>query len=198
MGTPLKAARLARGWTHPQAIERMRQVAASMGEEIPLRGMRVQLSTWENGRRRPCAFYRRVFCALYQCPPDALGFPPTSVGAGTLGAGVEVVTALLYTAPLTLAELRSVPPARVRLYTEVALADPRTPTPAELTTGLRRAKAEQPAWLDRERLHACAHAAHRATTLPLPVPVAGQVPDWVTTGRLIGSAIATTVFTTPA
>ncbi|MBV9143445.1 MAG: hypothetical protein JO115_21440 [Pseudonocardiales bacterium] len=196
MATPLKAARLARGWTHPQTIERMRQVAATLGEEIPLRGMRVQLSTWENGHRYPCAFYRRLFCQLYHRTPEQLGFSPPHRGADTRGVGIEVMTALLYTAPLTLAELRVVPPARVRLYTDVALADPRTPTPTELTTGLRRACREGPAWLDWERLRACEHAAHRAHTTTWPVPVAGRVPDWVTSGRLVGSGIAVAVFTT--
>lgn len=197
MATALKAARLARGWSHPQTITRMRQVAAAMGEQLP-RSMRVQLSMWENARRRPCAFYRRLFCQLYHCTPEQLGFPPTPVAADTRGVGVEVMTALLYAAPLTLAQLQAVPPARVRLYTEAALADPRTPTPEALTEGLRPACREQPAWLDRERLAACEHAAHRAHTTALPVPVADQVPDWVTTGRLVGSGLAAAVFTTLA
>jgi hypothetical protein len=176
----------------------MRQIAATLGEELPLRGMRVQLSTWENGRRSPCAFYRRVFCALYHRTPEQLGCSPPDREADTRGMSIEVMTALLYTAPLTVAQLRSVPPARVRLYTQVALADPRTPTPGKLTAGLRRACRESPAWLDWERLHACEHAAHRALTPAWPVPVTGRIPNWITTGRLIGSGIPTTMFTTPS
>jgi hypothetical protein len=109
--------------------------------------------------------------------------------------GIEAVTALLYAAPLTLTQLRTVPPGRVRLYVELALADPRTPTPADLTTGLRRARAERPAWLDRERLRFCEAAAQRTHTTALPIPLAGQVPDWITSGRLVGSTITAAVFT---
>lgn len=43
----------------------------------------------------------------------------------------------------------------------------------------------------------CQAAAHHATsTTPASGPV-GRVPDWVTTGRLVGSGIAAAVFTTP-
>jgi transcriptional regulator with XRE-family HTH domain len=195
MATPLKAARLARGWSKPELVTRMRQVAAALGEALPKwTSLRVQLAQWENGHHQPCEFYRRVFCQIYHRSPEQLGFP--SEGAGTRGVDIDVMTALLYTAPLTVAQLGVVPPARVRLYTEVALADPHTPT--ELTTGLRRACREGPAWLDRERLHACKHTAHRASATAWPIPVAGRVPDWITTGRLIGSGIAAAVFTTPS
>ena len=106
-----------------------------------------------------------------------------------------MITALLYAAPLTLGQLRAVAPSRVRLYVDLALADPRTPTPEALTEGLARARAEGPAWLDRYRLRACEHAAHRAISTALPVPVGGRVPDWVTTGRLVSSGITAAVFT---
>lgn len=196
MSTPLKAARLTVGWSQPQAIQRLRHLAADLGEWLPeTQTLRVQLSRWENGHRRPGGFYQRLFCQLYQRPPEHLGFPASPDGAGTQGVGIEAMSALLYAAPLTLAQLRTVPPARVRLYTELALADPRTPTPGDLTTGLRRAQAQAPAWLDHERLRACQAAAHHAQATALPVNGAGRVPDWITTGRLVGSTIAAAVFT---
>jgi transcriptional regulator with XRE-family HTH domain len=196
MSTPLKAARVATGWSQPQAIQRLRHLAADLGEGLPQTPtLRVQLSRWENGHRRPGGFYRHLFCQLYQRAPEQLGFPASPDGAGTQVVGIEAMTALLYAAPLTLTQLRTVPPARVRLYTELALADPRTPTPVDLTTGLRQAQVEATAWLDRERLRACQAAAHRAQATTLPVNGAGQVPDWVTTGRLVGSTIAAAVFT---
>lgn len=196
MATALKAARVATGWSQTQVIARMRQVAAELGEQLPgANTMRLQLCRWENGRQRPCEFYRRIFCQVYQRSPQQLGFPTPPDQAGTQGAGIEVMTALLYAAPLTLAQLWEVPPARVRLYTEVALADPRTLSPAELTAGLQKARTEKPAWLDRQRLRFCEAAAQRAQGSTLPVPVGGRVPDWVTTGRLVGSGIAAAVFT---
>lgn len=198
MATPLKAARAATGWSQPQVIARMRQVAASLGEDLPgAHTMRCQLCRWENGRQRPGEFYQRIFCMVYHLSPQQLGFPSPPNGASTGAVGVEVMTALLYAAPLTQAELRTVAPARVRLYTEVALADPRTPSPTELVAGLHRARVEEPAWLDRTRLQICEHAAHQAQATTLPVLVEGRVPDWVTTGRLVGSGIAAAVFTTP-
>lgn len=196
MATALKAARVATGWSQPQLIARMRQIAAGLGEQLPgAETMRLQLYRWENGHRRPEEFYRRIFCAVYERSPQQLGFPTPPDQVGTWGVGIEVMTALLYAAPLTLAQLRAVAPARVRLYTEVALADPRTPSPAELTEGLQRARVERPAWLDRQRLRFCEAAAHRAQATALPVPVTRRVPDWVTTGRLVGSGIAAAVFT---
>lgn len=197
MATALKAARVATGWSQTQVIARMRQVAAELGEQLPgANTMRLQLCRWENGRQRPCEFYQRIFCQVYHCTPEQLGFPPTPLRASTGGVGIEVMTALLYAAPLTLAQLLRVPAARVRLYTDVALADPRTPSPAELVAGLHRARQEAPAWLDQTRLNVCEATARRAQLTAPPVPAAGRVPDWVTTGRLVGSSITTTVFTT--
>lgn len=128
MATALKAARMLTGWSQPEVVARMRRGAAGMGEALPPspETMRVMLCHWENGRRRPGEFYRRVFCVVYQCPPEQLGFPPVGP-AGTGRVGTEVMAALLYAAPLPTDMLEQVPPARVRLYVSVALADPRTP-----------------------------------------------------------------------
>jgi hypothetical protein len=196
MATALKAARVVTGWSKPHLVERMRHVAVLVGEDLPQwTTMRVQIAHWENGRHRPCAFYQRVFCEVYGRTPEQLGFPPPRIEGAV---GVEVVTALLYVAPLTLAQLRRVPATRVRLYVEVALADPRTPTPTDLAAGLHRARAQGPAWLDRDRLRACEHAAHHACTGTPAIPPGwrvGTVPDWVTTGRLVSATIAAEVFT---
>jgi transcriptional regulator with XRE-family HTH domain len=54
MATPLKAARLARGWSKPELVTRMRQVAAALGEALPKwTSLRVQLAQWENGHHQP-------------------------------------------------------------------------------------------------------------------------------------------------
>lgn len=201
MATALKLARVTAGWSQTQVLTRMRQAAAAVGEELPGRAsLRVQLSQWENGHRRPCEFYRRVFCAVYHRPPEHLGFPTIAADAVPGGIVADVVAALLYTAPLTTEELRAVPPARVRLYTAVAAADPHTPALTELTAGLRQARAHPPAWLDRDRLHVCDTAAHQASsTYPTATTtVAGRVPDWVTTGRLTSSVTAAAALIAPA
>lgn len=193
MATALKAARVAAGWSQPQVIERMRRVAALTGEQLPgANTMRLQLCRWENGRQRPCAFYRQIFCTVYQRSADELSFPPF---ADTQDVRAEVMTALLYAAPLTITQLATVPPARVRLYTQAVLADPRTPPPAQLQAGLAHARERRPAWLDRERLQVCERAAHRASTEPTTPHSAELVSDWLTTGRLVGSGIAAAVFT---
>ncbi|MGH3569999.1 MAG: hypothetical protein ACRDRH_29105, partial [Pseudonocardia sp.] len=135
-GTALKAARHARGWTKPDLMQEMRAVSARVGERLPVdTSMRVSVARWENGHRQPGEFYRWLFCQVYSATPGQLGFPPFEL-LPEVAPGHAVLTALLYTAPLTTTELATVPPARARMYAACALADPRTPDPADLAAGL--------------------------------------------------------------
>ena len=69
----LKANRLARGWTVPEAVARLAALCESEGlGQVGL--TRQQLSHWENGRGKPGERYLDLLCRLYATRADRLGF----------------------------------------------------------------------------------------------------------------------------
>lgn len=73
--TPLGRARAARGWSQAKAARAMRLIAEQWDWEIAAEAsLKVLISHWENGLRRPNEAYRVLLSAMYRTPPDDLGF----------------------------------------------------------------------------------------------------------------------------
>ena len=71
--SPLRAHRLAWGWTLEEAVAKLRMIyAAQWGNEPALSHQR--LSQWEIGADIPSARYLDTLCQLYASRPDRLGF----------------------------------------------------------------------------------------------------------------------------
>lgn len=75
MSTPLRQARLARGWTQREVTDRLITIAEARGQRTP--GLVAPiircLSQWERGLRVVSATYRELFCELYEATPAELG-----------------------------------------------------------------------------------------------------------------------------
>jgi hypothetical protein len=195
MATALKAARHAVGWTKPELIARLREVAthAGVGVAAP-ESLRVMLAGWENGYRTPTQLYQRLLSQVYGRSAAELGFTTTPAGTGGGPVDPDAMAALLYLAPLATPALGRVAGSQARFYTACVLTDPHCPPPHQLATGLRRVLVECPAWLDRARLRICVGLAWDARDAP--ELGTGQVPDWVRATRLHSCGTAAHLFTT--
>ncbi len=72
--TLLRAARLSAGLKQSQVILALQHEAAAEHTSIAYpRSLKTMLSRWENGARVD-EIYRRLFCKIYQLPPEDLGF----------------------------------------------------------------------------------------------------------------------------
>ncbi|MBM7058222.1 XRE family transcriptional regulator [Streptomyces durocortorensis] len=73
--TPLGRARVARGWSQEKAVRALVLLARSRGWQVASEpSLKVQLSGWEHGRRRPNETYRLLLCAVYRATAEELGF----------------------------------------------------------------------------------------------------------------------------
>lgn len=78
--SPLKAHRLARGWTIDKAVEAFHQMCARDG--LGARGLTVRSwIEWEQ-RHPPCADYQDLLCRLFRTGPVQLGFARSYAPAG--------------------------------------------------------------------------------------------------------------------
>lgn len=195
MATALKAARHAAGWTKPELITRLREAATRDGVGVAApESLRVMLAGWENGHRTPTQLYQRLLGQVYGRSAAELGFTPTPAGTGGGPVDPDAMAALLYLAPLTTPALERVAGSQARFYTACVLTDPHCPPPHLLAAGLRRVRAQDPAWLDRARLRICVGLAWDARDAP--ELGRGQVPDWVRATRLHSCGTAAHLFTT--
>ncbi|MGL5826310.1 MAG: helix-turn-helix domain-containing protein [Nocardioides sp.] len=93
MTTRLKQTRVAMGWSQSQLIMKLRSHANSTGTTLPDPAtLKTQVSRWENGHRRPEAFYRLLLCAVYGRTEEELGLAD-HVPADRLPAPEMVTTA---------------------------------------------------------------------------------------------------------
>jgi hypothetical protein len=176
----------------------MRREAARIGEQLPGKSsLHRMIVRWEQGETAPAEFYRRIFCHVYDLPPERLGLRDDG-SCNPRGLSIEVATALLYAAPLTTDRLNAEPGHRLYLYVTAALDDPACPDLGTLTSGLERARQDRPRWLDRHRLAVCELAGRRTVEdrSPGPVTGTGPVPDWLAAGRLLGARLTAAVFDT--
>lgn len=214
MATPVKAARLVRGWTQKHMVAQLREAAAGMGERLPAdESVRQQVCRFERGVT-PGPFYRSLLCAVFASTPETLGWSvdpadadPVRFHAGrTDGRGrfgrrswVEVpdtdaVTALLYAVPLDTARLARQSRTRLALYVRLVDETSQCPERHTLAAGLRRARAHQPPWLDRDRLDVCERLAATLVGPRTIDPAAERVPDWLTGARLAAGSRAAQLF----
>jgi tetratricopeptide (TPR) repeat protein len=72
--SPLRAARLARGWSQVRAAEEIAALAVARGITVaaPV-SLKTQLSRWENQHALPEEHYRALLCALYDATEADLG-----------------------------------------------------------------------------------------------------------------------------
>jgi hypothetical protein len=157
---------------------------------------------------RPGAFYRDLLCTIYTATPAELGLPdtrPTDPVREHAGRRIswdetpdlDAVTGLLYALPLDTAHIGRQSLTRIRLYLRLVTTDPHCPERHVLGAGLRRARAHQPPWLDRDRLSVCERLAAALTGQRPTNTAARVVPDWLTGSRLAAAASTAALFTTP-
>jgi hypothetical protein len=108
----------------------------------------------------------------------------------------DAVTALLYALPLDTARIGQQALTRLRLYLNLVTTTPGCPERHVLGAGLRRARAHQPAWLDRDRLAVCERLAVELVGRQVPEPASETAPDWLTGARLTAAASTVALFTT--
>jgi hypothetical protein len=210
MSTPVKAARHARGWTQRHAVAQLRVAAAALGEVLPHdESVRQQLCRYEAGRATPGPFYRDLFCTIYDATPADLGWGgvlgPRDSDLGHYHHGrrlawseapdVDAVTALLYALPLDAGRLQRQSRTRLMVYLRMVTDQPRCPERHTLAAGLRRARAHQPPWLDRDRLAVCERMAVSLVGQRVTDPAAEVVPDWLTGARLSAASSTAGLFT---
>lgn len=208
VSTAVKAARHARGWTHRYTVAQLREAARQVGEELPGdESVRHRLMTFEAGAR-PGPFYRDLLCTIYSATPTELGFPEPGHGSDLVRyhAGRRItwnpaldrdaVTALLYALPLDTTRIGQQALTRIRLYLNLVTTTTGCPERHVLGAGLRRARAHQPAWLDRDRLAVCERLAVELVGRQVPDPAGEVAPDWLTGARLTAAASTVALFTT--
>ncbi len=77
--TPLGRARLARGWSRERTVRALMALADRWGWQTATENsLKVQLHRWEHQDSRPSETYRVLLCALFQVPPEKLGFTATA------------------------------------------------------------------------------------------------------------------------
>ena len=93
---PLRAARVARGWSQSRAAEELASVASARGVAVaaPL-SLKTQLSRWENQHAQPEEHYRGLLCELYESTESELGLSEPSGPPGTDAVGADALRAQL-------------------------------------------------------------------------------------------------------
>ncbi|MDT7692383.1 MAG: hypothetical protein QOI75_1750, partial [Pseudonocardiales bacterium] len=93
---PLRAARVARGWSQSRAAEELASVASARGVAVaaPL-SLKTQLSRWENQHAQPEEHYRGLLCELYESTESELGLSEPSGPPGTVTVGADALRAQL-------------------------------------------------------------------------------------------------------
>lgn len=83
MENPLRAARLARGWSQAALHRQMSRAADRKGSGLPQwTSMRQLISRWENDRAKPDGFYRALLCEIYRSDAAGLGLGDEPVDEG--------------------------------------------------------------------------------------------------------------------
>ncbi len=73
--SPLGRVRVARGWSQEKVVRALVLLADAWNWRIASEpSLKVYISEWENGARRPGETYRVLLCALYRATPEELGF----------------------------------------------------------------------------------------------------------------------------
>lgn len=93
---PLRAARMARGWSQSRAASELVSLAADRG--VPVAGpasLKTQLSRWENQHAVPEAQYRALLRELYSGTGVELGLPSADDGTDAPGGEADVLRARL-------------------------------------------------------------------------------------------------------
>jgi transcriptional regulator with XRE-family HTH domain len=93
---PLRAARVARGWSQSRAAEELASAASARGVAVaaPL-SLKTQLSRWENQHAQPEEHYRGLLCELYESTESELGLSEPSGPPGTDAVGADALRAQL-------------------------------------------------------------------------------------------------------
>lgn len=96
---PLRAARVARGWSQSRAAEELAALAAARGVAVaaPL-SLKTQLSRWENQHALPEEHYRDLLRELYECSEAELGLvdpvePPSAASSDIEALRAELAAA---------------------------------------------------------------------------------------------------------
>jgi tetratricopeptide (TPR) repeat protein len=91
---PLRAARMARGWSQSRAVNELVSLAADRGVPVAApASLKTQLSRWENQHAVPEAQYRALLRELYASTGIELGFPGTDGAAGAPGNDADALRA---------------------------------------------------------------------------------------------------------
>ncbi|MFB8381061.1 XRE family transcriptional regulator [Streptomyces rubiginosohelvolus] len=109
--TPLGLARVARGWSQEKTVRALILLARSWGWQVASEpSLKVQLSCWEHGRRRPNESYRLLLCTVYRATAEELGFDRTAGEASvrTLRQRINDLERLVASLALTTPETRGV------------------------------------------------------------------------------------------
>ncbi|WP_086747987.1 hypothetical protein [Streptomyces scabiei] len=96
--TPLGRARVARGWSQDKVVRALMLLADNWDWQIASeQSLRVYMSDWERGVRRPNETYRVLLCTLYRATPDDLGFtaPRRETAMDDLSARVNELAAVV-------------------------------------------------------------------------------------------------------
>ncbi len=109
--TPLGLARVARGWSQEKTVRALILLARSWGWQVASEpSLKVQLSCWEHGRRRPNESYRLLLCTVYRATAEELGFNRLSGEASvkTLRQRINDLELLVESLTLTMASAAEV------------------------------------------------------------------------------------------
>jgi tetratricopeptide (TPR) repeat protein len=87
--TQLRGQRLDRGWSQGRLAQELRRAAGEHGVELPPAATLIpQISRWENRRKDPGEFYRRLLRRIYRASDHNLGFativPPRFAAPGAI------------------------------------------------------------------------------------------------------------------
>ncbi|WP_079190765.1 hypothetical protein [Streptomyces acidiscabies] len=81
--SPLGRVRVARGWSQEKVVRALVLLADAWKWRIASEpSLKVYISEWENGSRRPGETYRVLLCALYRATPEELGFTAYDTARG--------------------------------------------------------------------------------------------------------------------
>jgi transcriptional regulator with XRE-family HTH domain len=121
---PLRAARVARGWSQSRAADELASVASARGVAVaaPL-SLKTQLSRWENQHAQPDEHYRVLLCELYESTESELGLSEPSGPPGTVAVSADALRAQLAAAAATAADETAIELIRGQLRNTRALDD---------------------------------------------------------------------------
>ncbi len=96
METPMRAARLSRGWSQLRVVVQLEALGAGRGLPIPSRAsLKTQLSRWENGHVTPHEPYSSLLAEIYELTTAELGLgsePPGAARRPPYGSAVRLLT----------------------------------------------------------------------------------------------------------